>query len=344
MKFAAIVALLCVGVAAAKDCGKGEKEEFRCIPDMENKSVKPGEAQRKKCAVFAVTDPTKKRGSGLGKQTTYDTPKEAKTQCNKFKFKGSNDGCKWAKGCVSTQYKKYEVPKMEPYKNKQPNQAIVSRTETHKDVDWKYVLKWETVEEMEYHGQMEVSGDDTEVPADPNSPCPGAEMIRDCNGKCAPAYWLGNGVCDNGQNRRTQRQCGVVMNMLCDRKCAKVPAYDKEACQAKCQNNDALKKKVVMTGCVWYMDQLPAYGNTRMNEKDVGIYNFNCAAFWNDGGDCNNKGRTIQGLVRSAYYKYSKAAKSTSFNLQVLASPAAVPVVAVAALAAVAAVAIKRRQ
>jgi len=50
--------------------------------------------------------------------------------------------------------------------------------------------------EYEYAGPPEVDVDQVEV-EDLTSACPDM-LTRDCQLKCAPAYWIGNGICDDG--------------------------------------------------------------------------------------------------------------------------------------------------
>lgn len=61
---------------------------------------------------------------------------------------------------------------------------------------WK--LKPITYEEMEYFGPQPETP--KEVEEDKSKPCKDPLKIRDCKRDCSPAYWLGNGICDDGKH------------------------------------------------------------------------------------------------------------------------------------------------
>lgn len=82
---------------------------------------------------------------------------------------------------------------------KQGLQAVASyKVTVGEDIHWS-TLEMVKKEEMEYFGN---SADDAneEIVLDKDGPC-GHQYVRDCKNKCAPAYWIGNGLCDDGKEK-----------------------------------------------------------------------------------------------------------------------------------------------
>lgn len=79
---------------------------------------------------------------------------------------------------------------------KQGLEAVVTYTYEEKQESSDDILKFVNKNEIEYFTE---SIDDAAelLKEDPNGPC-AHHFVRDCNAKCAPAYWIGNGVCDDG--------------------------------------------------------------------------------------------------------------------------------------------------
>merc|ERR1711959_790054 len=59
------------------------------------------------------------------------------------------------------------------------------------------VIEYEWVEEYEYDILPEPVDAGEIILVDPDAPC-FEHYIRDCDNKCAPAFWIGNGVCNDG--------------------------------------------------------------------------------------------------------------------------------------------------
>lgn len=79
---------------------------------------------------------------------------------------------------------------------KQGLEAVVTYTYNEKQETSDDILKFVNKNEFEYF--TETIDDAAELlKEDPNGPC-AHHYVRDCNAKCAPAYWIGNGVCDDG--------------------------------------------------------------------------------------------------------------------------------------------------
>ena len=91
-----------------------------------------------------------------------------------------------------------EVVSDEPYEAPSFTVEIVEEEEQMVEQEETYI-EFETVYEYEYVGRMaEESNVVGHVDADPAAPC-GAHYIRDCDGNCAPAIWIGNGICNQGE-------------------------------------------------------------------------------------------------------------------------------------------------
>jgi hypothetical protein len=267
MKFAAFVALIgAVSVTAGPTV-------MKCIP----KNRQAGEAAKKKCGKYSVGRACK-----------------------------SNGLCEWAEGSIKVTQVEYKINNSPHYVNPAKPQAVVSWQEKQVEVKYSQELVMETKPEMEYFGLLENEGDQAGAFVSKDKPCTAKTHIRDCNGFCAPAFWIGNGLCDDK---------GTVHPF------AKTFARD-----------------------VDYMGKLPGYGQT----KDQGHHNFNCAKFWNDGGDCVSAKRSVWlnfNWMKQAFARSART-QAAALNLQEATnmSAPALSVVAMAAIAAVAAVAMVARR
>merc|ERR1712100_82191 len=116
---------------------------------------------------------------------------------------------------------------------------------------------------------------------------------------CAPAYWIGNGLCDNG-GRKTGQIGDDGFPLMHDEDITFMPDTSP--------------------------DNLAARRNQREDRNKV-AYNFNCDEFWADGGDCESKDQTIQ----DGYY----AKLAVSLALQVGDHQVGVPTLAVVVVAVV---------
>lgn len=168
------------------------------------------------------------------------------------------------------------------------------------DVDVDYI-EYEYRVEYEYEGALGEGGDINGGAADPDAPCV-IHFVRDCDDNCAPAYWIGNGLCDHGGIRSAEK--------------------------------GAAGFPFVNLNGVTYMpdtnpDNLNKYGAER-NGDEINAYNFDCEAFWNDGGDCEDKDAAIE----DGYTTFLNAALS----LQIGEHQIGVPTLAIVVLAVVAVV------
>jgi hypothetical protein len=90
----------------------------------------------------------------------------------------------------------YEVKLAEPYVNDAPPKAAVVETEERQTQTIKHYVEYEYEIEYEYEGNLlemesfKWEGKGEEVCTD--------NEIPDCNNKCAPQYWIANGLCDDG--------------------------------------------------------------------------------------------------------------------------------------------------
>jgi len=130
--------------------------------------------------------------------------------------------------------------------------------------------------------------------------CPD-HFIRDCSDFCAPAYWIGNGLCDDGGvNTGTVGAAGFPF---------------------------------VSDGDITFMpDTNPANLNLPSNQRvseDRVAYNFDCAQFWNDGGDCTSTNRAILHSSDTRYAAYM------TLSLEVGGRQLGVPTLAIAVMAVV---------
>merc|ERR1712070_31916 len=200
------------------------------------------------------------------------------------------------------------------------------------------------IEEFEYYGALAQADDDTGSLAKKTDPC-GKQQVRDCNGECAPAYWIGNGLCDNGSKKPEDKEpnCQTLLNEFCTTTCnaqAKKLAKEqwwKDECNAKCLTSNK-NKRTFMTenNCVWYMPKLADYGM-----EGHGVYNFDCPTFWYDGGDCESKDNVVETTYNKRASAFNTAGSSVSFAINSVQQHASHhPAVAAGAVAVVAAVAI----
>lgn len=168
------------------------------------------------------------------------------------------------------------------------------------DVDVEYI-EYEYRVEYEYEGALNDGGDMNGGKVDPDAPCV-IHFVRDCDDNCAPAYWIGNGLCDHGGLRSAEK--------------------------------GATGFPFVNLDGITYMpdtnpDNLNKFGAER-NADEINAYNFNCDAFWNDGGDCENKDAAIE----DGYTTFLNSALS----LQIGEHQIGMPTLAIAVLAVVAVV------
>jgi len=206
-------------------------------------------------------------------------------------------------------YKPTEVKEDLP---KQSLQAVAEyKIKEIKGQDYE-VLKWETATEWEYFAAQE---DDEELEAvdDPNAPC-GHQRVRDCDHKCAPAFWIGNGICDSGRagEERASGKRGRY-NFAC-----KAFWYDGGDCLAKnsrCWKECRASEKACYAQCTGMRGKFNEIGHT----------------------------------VKDAYLAFKAKAQRSAMSQKVVnvakVTGANVPVLAVAVVAVVAAVAavIKRK-
>jgi len=269
---------------------------------------------------------------------------EDEQECNAAKARLQ---CIWQKGTMVTTTHQIDISPIPQFKNDAEPQVQVSHTESSTVITYKDFLAYETREEFEYFGAMDQSDDDTGTLAAKTDPC-AKQFVRDCSGMCAPAHWIGNGLCDDGAGKDGRgRQCELLLKKECDKEVRQMMAisgkseawFQKEQMD-KCLASEEKMMEFQAQGCVSFMPALKDYGM----EGD-GVFNFNCQKFWNDGGDCESKADAVYGAWKGRHEKFMDVATSTSINTLVH-NPAGVSVVGVAALAAVAAVALiaKRAQ
>merc|ERR1711988_1146306 len=185
------------------------------------------------------------------------------------------------------------------------------RKEVEYDVRKWSTLEYQNLQEFEYHGEMEAEANMAGSLVDSTEPCP-RTLVRDCDGQCAPAFWIGNGLCDNGGKAKVgaTKSCKEVVAAQCEKgvdgkwwtkkgatKNA-ADAYLMKECTKKCNAATGMKDRVMKwSGCTWIMPKLADYGVA----KHHGVYNFNCPQFWNDGGDCLSEARIVN---RRAWYRH----------------------------------------
>jgi len=319
-----------------------------------------GLAHQKKCAVFNLG--ARCNGGGFGakncklpKGCINNKDRSAKCkaahakECNSFKFKNSPIGCTWKKGQIKMVTEYYTVKEVPTYSNNAEPQAIVNTdiTTTERIVNWD--LKWKTAEEFEYYGDMEAAANDEAKFIEHEGECPHL-LVRDCSGQCAPAYWIGNGLCDNGGKGPSGNKgaalwpnkglnvikgpaCRKKVRAMCNNWC-KDPEWTVNGVTKKTDMFGADKKK--LSSDIWYMNRCikqcnkegkfqQAVVNDEMciwympqlksygTKASHGVYNFNCPRFWYDGGDCDSKGAVITSEYNKRYATLKK--KSTTFGL-----------------------------
>jgi hypothetical protein len=216
-----------------------------------------------------------------------------------------------AKPKTKFEWEYFELKTLPKYVNNAKPRVTI-REKVTKEVKIPYKEHYKLpVTEFEYWGQISADGfsADSIIPKD--APCAN-HYVRDCNDKCAPAYWIGNGLCDNGgkfENYDTNKDGKFAAGEF----------------MKKGMNSAQANHKAGMS----YMRVLE--GNVK--------YNFNCPQFWNDGGDCENKHVQSHNGFRSRMARLGVKVKAM-FSLQsVEDSTAGMSVVAMAVMAAVAAVA-----
>jgi len=99
-----------------------------------------------------------------------------------------------------------EVELVPAYVNVAPSTVEVTEIETVEVfVDTEYE-EYETVGEYEYSGMVIASYENDEHAPER---CTDAE-VKDCDGVCAPAYWIANGFCDDGDDHNKKTDDGVI--------------------------------------------------------------------------------------------------------------------------------------
>jgi len=318
MKLLVLVALIGAAVAAPV--------EYRCVKPAGRKY---GDAHKKRCSKFKTSD-----------------------DCLAFKFR-NGAMCRWKKGKIVTVTEYFSVKPLPTYTNNAKPSAIVQRQEVEYDVRKWSTLEYQNLEEFEYHGEMEAEANMAGSLVDSTEPCP-RTLVRDCDGQCAPAFWIGNGLCDNGGNSRTgsASSCKAVVGKQCEKQCKSgvdgkwwtkkgstknaADAWLMNKCLKKCNASTGMKDRMMKnSGCTWIMPKLADYGVA----KHHGVYNFNCPQFWNDGGDCISESSVVSKEAAYRHRSFRQKALKMALNLAKSSSAASVSVVAMAAVAAVAAVA-----
>merc|ERR1740117_2394678 len=179
--------------------------------------------------------------------------------------------------------------------------SIETVVETYMEYEYEY--------EYEYEGALALGGEVIGGFGGVFVVCP-SHFIRDCSGVCAPAHWIGNGLCDDG-GMNTGTIGAANFPFVSDGDITSMP-----------DTNPANLK-------------LPP--NERASEDKV-AYNFNCAQFWSDGGDCTSKDESIQDLFNMRW----AAAVSLEVGGRQLGA-LGVPTLAVAAMAVVGIAAVAMR-
>jgi len=318
MKLLVLAALIGAAVAAPV--------EYRCVKPEGNKY---GAAHQSKCSKFKDS-----------------------ASCLAYKFRNGAK-CQWKKGKIVTVTEYFSVKPLPTYTNNAKPSAIVQRKEVEYDVRKWSTLEYQNLEEMEYHGEMEAEANMAGSLVDSTEPCP-RTLVRDCDGQCAPAFWIGNGLCDNGGKAKVgaTKSCKAVVAAQCEKRCKNgvdgkwwtkkgatknaADAYLMKECTKKCNAATGMKDRVMKwSGCTWIMPKLADYGVA----KHHGVYNFNCPQFWNDGGDCLSEARIVNRRAWYRHFQFKRKALKMALNTIKSSSAASVSVVAMAAMAAVAAVA-----
>lgn len=187
-----------------------------------------------------------------------------------------------------------EVPEVETYN------VDIQETEERVDVVMVDYVEYEYQYEYEYEGSLSGAGDVDGHFEDPDAPCI-SHFVRDCSDRCAPAYWIGNGLCDDGGEHTTEI------------------------------GEDGFPFYTQYDGKTYMPDTEPTNLGKPDSERDEDkrvAYNFNCPAFWDDGGDCTSKSQTI------ALSYYTRLARALALQ----SGSTTVPVLAVGVLAVVAVV------
>jgi hypothetical protein len=117
-----------------------------------------------------------------------------------------------------------------------------------------------------------------------------AGEIKDCNGNCAPANWVGDGVCDNGAY--THNGVPIYFN------CASFGNDGGDCGGPACPSGQVKDCNGNCCPASWVGDGYCDNGAYTYN--GVPIY-LNCAAFGNDGGDCaGGAGGVLKGVLHNA--------------------------------------------
>lgn len=122
--------------------------------------------------------------------------------------------------------------------------------------------------------------------------CPAGE-IKDCNGNCAPASWVGDGICDNGAY--THNGVPIYFN------CASFGNDGGDCGGPACPSGQIADCNGNCCPASWVGDGYCDNGAYSFN--GVPIY-LNCAAFGNDGGDCasGGAGGKLKGVLHNAAF------------------------------------------
>jgi len=115
-------------------------------------------------------------------------------------------------------------------------------------------------------------------------------MILDCDGNCAPDFWVGDGWCDDGAYGIYDENGDVVpINLMCEE--LQWDLGDCEAIDEECTEGLIEDCNGICAPESWLGDGYCDDGSYSYNGND--IY-FNCDEFNNDEGDCDVMGRTTQ--------------------------------------------------
>ena len=117
-------------------------------------------------------------------------------------------------------------------------------------------------------------------------------MILDCDGNCAPDFWVGDGWCDDGAYGIYDENGDVVpINLMCEE--LQWDLGDCEAIDEECTEGLIEDCNGICAPESWLGDGYCDDGSYSYNGND--IY-FDCDEFNNDEGDCDVLGRTTRRL------------------------------------------------
>jgi hypothetical protein len=192
------------------------------------------------------------------------------------------------------------IPEQESYDVSITESRIDEVSEDQKYIEYEYQY------EYEYEGHLVGGGGQGSMEVE--EICP-THFVSDCQQTCAPAYWIGNGLCDNG---------GINTAEKTDESFPFESEHD-----VTFMPDTGSKNLKVDTAA-------------DRKKKDRIAYDFDCVEFWNDGGDCTSKSASIQELYDERWM--------TATSLQIGGKSFSVPTVAIAAMAVVGIVGVAMRR